>query len=572
MVEPNYKNKYPPIGLMKISTYYKVKGSCVDFRKGIIPVEEVKKYDRVLITTLFTFDFALCIATIQFYIKALGVENVYVGGIAATIMPEKFRESVPEIQLITGQLYSSTLLGYKDDVNIDLLELDYDMLWDIDYRYPMEDSYFIYTSRGCIRKCPFCAVRILEPHFIECNNIEEQIDRVDREYGVKRNLLIMDNNFLHSSVIQNVIDSLKRLGFERGNNKVKKNNIIRYYLRSLLFRFNEGREYGSLLSRIKTVIKSINVRRVSKEHTQLVQELLQNINLPDKEVAHYLLTNDVKITNFFDQYFYQKITRYVDFNQGLDARLFDENKAKLLSELALKPCRIAFDDIKLKEVYFAAIDLAYKQGIRYFSNYLLYNFNDGPEELWQRLSLNIDFCEKHSEMKLFSFPMKYAAIDRTDRDYVGEKWNRKYLRAINVILNVTKGIVAKEKDFFVRAFGSSENEFLEILLMPDEFIRFRDFFDDTGLIKVWKMLYSLLTEQEKLQLIDILERMVGEPEVLDYSYGNNIDIILPLYKLTKFKVENNNKYFEHYVSEKMSEVEHEYMREPVLLNSGNKEF
>lgn len=66
--------------------------------------------------------------------------------------------------------------------------------------------------------------------------------------------------------------------------------------------------------------------------------------------------------------------------------------------------------------------------------------------------------------------------------------------------------------------------------------------------------------------------MVGEPEVLDYSYDNNIDIILPLYKLTKFKVESNSKYFEHYVSEKISEVEHEYMREPVLLNSGNKEF
>lgn len=97
--------------------------------------------------------------------------------------------------------------------------------------------------------------------------------------------------------------------------------------------------------------------------------------------------------------------------------------------------------------------------------------------------------------------------------------------------------------------------------MPDEFIRFRDFFDDNGLIKVWKILYALLTEQEKLQLIDILERIVGEPEVLDYYYGNKIDIILPLYKLTKFKVESNNKFFEHYVSEITSEVENEYMRE-----------
>ena len=34
LVEPNYKNKYPPMGLMKIATYYRRLGDDVRFFKG----------------------------------------------------------------------------------------------------------------------------------------------------------------------------------------------------------------------------------------------------------------------------------------------------------------------------------------------------------------------------------------------------------------------------------------------------------------------------------------------------------------------------------------------------------
>ena len=34
LIEPNYRNKYPPMGLMKISTYYKELGDNVTFFKG----------------------------------------------------------------------------------------------------------------------------------------------------------------------------------------------------------------------------------------------------------------------------------------------------------------------------------------------------------------------------------------------------------------------------------------------------------------------------------------------------------------------------------------------------------
>ena len=143
LVEPNYKNKYPPIGLMKISTYFKKKGDFVEFHKGLMPQSEVTEFNNVFITTLFTFDFDMCVQTINYYIEIVGRNNVYVGGIAASILPEKFRDAIPGLNVLTGQLVSSNILGYDDDVNVDILELDYDILWDISYEYPAADSYFI---------------------------------------------------------------------------------------------------------------------------------------------------------------------------------------------------------------------------------------------------------------------------------------------------------------------------------------------------------------------------------------------------------------------------------------------
>ena len=53
LVEPDYKNKYPPIGLMKIATYHRRKEDYVEFYKGKAPYTTIVNFDRVYITTLF---------------------------------------------------------------------------------------------------------------------------------------------------------------------------------------------------------------------------------------------------------------------------------------------------------------------------------------------------------------------------------------------------------------------------------------------------------------------------------------------------------------------------------------
>ena len=101
--------------------------------------------------------------------------------------------------------------------------------------------------------------------------------------------------------------------------------------------------------------------------------------------------------------------RYVDFNQGLDARLLTPEKMKRLAEIPIQPLRIAFDSWSLKDTYEKAVRLAAANGIRSMSNYLLYNYKEKPIDLYLRLKLNIDLCEE-LDVNIYSFPMKYHPI------------------------------------------------------------------------------------------------------------------------------------------------------------------
>ena len=175
---------------------------------------------------------------------------------------------------------------------------------------------------------------------------------------------------------------------------------------------------------------------------------------------------------------------------------------------------------------------------------MLIHNKDNPKDLWNRLFLNIDFCEKHPKIKsLFSFPMKYASIEHTDRSYIGVLWNKKYLKSINVILNVTSGVVPKEKNFFFRAFGRSVDEYLEILVMPDDYIRYRDYFEKAGLIQRWTEEYRKLTRGEREELVAILSTVDTETAAVEQKHSSALNGILLFYTVKKSKMEQNRFYY-----------------------------
>lgn len=503
LVEPNYQNKYPPIGLMKLATYHKQKGDHVIFYKGKAPFVLITKVDRVYITSLFTFYFDITVDTINHYTQYINKENIFLGGIAATIMPERFRKATGLNNILLNQLTDSQAIGYSDHINIDILPLDYDILDDVEYEYGT-DNFFAYATRGCPRKCKFCAVKILEPVFLDTNNLYEQIIYVRENFGDKRNIMMMDNNIIFSEHLEDICSSLLTLGFVNNSPTYMPPNPAALFYKKLYRRLERQESIWLLeerfISFLEKFIKRIKNTSVLSDISEI---LVQLRNTSDKSAT--LLEHKDLIINTVEKYRTKKrLQRYVDFNQGLDARLLTDEKMAILARLPLRPFRLAYDNIASTEAYVAAFECAYKYGVRHFSNYLLYNFDDTPEDLWQRIRKNIDLYNKYQDISAFSFPMKYAPVDMTDRSYIGIYWNKKYLSAMNLILNVTKGVVAKELDFFERAYGRSPEEFKEILAMPNNFIKYRNHFEKNGLIERWRLAYRNLSIKKRNALLEDL--------------------------------------------------------------------
>lgn len=165
-----------------------------------------------------------------------------------------------------------------------------------------------------------------------------------------------------------------------------------------------------------------------------------------------------------------------------------------MSEIPIRPLRIAFDYIGMQKQYVEAVRLAAKYEIKELSNYLLYNFKDKPEELYNRMKINIDLAQE-LKVSIFSFPMKYIPLfgeEAKDRKYIGKHWNKKYIRAIQSILNVTKGIVASGRSFFEIAFGKDVEAFKNLLYMPETYIVYRKIFEEEGLTNAWLNDFNLV--------------------------------------------------------------------------------
>ncbi|AUW60505.1 radical SAM protein (plasmid) [Sphingobium sp. SCG-1] len=448
LIEPGYKNKYPPLGLMKIAQYHGPHGKKdrVRFIKGNDRSVLKQAWDRIYVTTLFSFEYPKISETIDFAIEASNgqPDKVFVGGIAASLMHERFLEERRwhGARFIQGLLSDAPALAlqldafseefYADDVAgepIENLVPDYGILEQIEYRYPVRDAYFAYCSRGCIRKCHFCGVPKLEGALRDTESLTALVQSIDRLYGPKKDLILMDNNVVASAKFKDIIAEIRDLGFVPG-----------------------------------------------------AKLLREGARTP--------------------------VQRRVDFNQGVDARILCKDPMYLreLATICLKPLRIAFDHLGVKKPYEQAVRYAAEYGLTELSNYMLYNFHDNPADLFERMRLNVTLNEELG-VRVWSFPMRYQPTNRPDRGHIGEKWTRYQLRSLQIVLQATHGVVSGEPAFFRRAFGDTFAEFESILTLPHDFIFNRDWYeeyDGRHRLGEFREAFARLDAAERAELLQLL--------------------------------------------------------------------
>lgn len=602
LIEPNYKNKYPPMGLMKIATYHKMLGDDVTFYKGefknfilneiynellekllnndsnidwndyrSIIIEYIKKglianydkltalsdnilveenlkyyrnyylkklyvtnpkWDRICITTLFTFYWNKTVDTINnFKVLCKDINQVKVGGIAASLVPNEI-EKETGIKPYVGLLDKGGEYDDDNSIIIDHLPLDYSILNEIDYTYPENEGYYAYMTRGCINKCTFCAVPKIEPKFNCFIGIKEQIEYINKRYGPKKNLLLLDNNVLASSRFDDIIDEIKECGFYKGATFREPNKYEIAY-NGLINGYNDRGYINKIVDLYKVIYK-----RCNEKQQEEIYILLYNGKLLTKNTATKVKI--IEVDNYFRPLF-EKFhnprpkVRHVDFNQGIDARLINEYNIKRLAEIPIYPLRIAFDSWRLRDVYEKAIRLAAKNGIKNMSNYLLYNFQEPPVELYYRMKLNVELCDE-LKISIYSFPMKYHPIQDPkyfrNRTYIGKYWNRKFIRSIQAILNSTKGKVGRGKSFFEEAFGRNEKEFEKLLYMPEAMIIYRFFYKENGITEKWWNDFNSLSDK-KLEKLKEIVKVNDFSNISDLTKDEEILNVLEYYTISK---------------------------------------
>lgn len=489
LLEPGYSNKYPPIGLMKISYFHKyIHHDYVRFAKGKLQdAFNGKKWDRVYVTTLFTFEWQKTKEAIEYALSVVkDPTQVYTGGILATLMPELIAENFPTVKNNTGLLDKKGTLGLEHEECIDRLTLDYGILDDIadEYVYPAHDAYFTYMTRGCGMKCAFCAVQTLEPEYYPYISIANTIRRVDEQFGPKKDLLLMDNNVLRSPRFDEIIDEIKALGFAKGATYInpKTGKKVQRFVD-----FNQGLDAFLLTPHKAKRLGELAIRpaRIAFDHIEDAEAYKKAIRLCAQNgithMSNYLLYNGVDFTG---------------------------------------------------------------KGHSYQA--------DTPEDLYERMHISMDLQEEliestENKIAIFSFPMRYIPLEDLKRGFVGTHWNPKYLRALQRMLIPTQGKGVSSRSFFEADFGKTSEEFVRALAMPENHLGWRGDFiprkNETPMeIKARKRVWdeNQLYLREWNRLFDLLG---NSREVFISSIGDNnttVDRFVSLSDVT------HKKLFIHY--------------------------
>jgi len=268
LVWPNYYSQYPPLGLLKLAAYHREKGDKVCLVRP--PYPSAWTPDLILVTSLFTYSWKAIRDAVTFYQNLYPSAPVFLGGIYASLMKDHAEANIPGITYVhTGLVEEAEdfLPAY------DLLEN-----WMPDWK-----GSIVFTSRGCVRRCPFCAVPRLEPTFTERASVKPFI------YPGHNRIVLWDNNFLASEHAGDILEELATLkikgNFDRGPR--------------FAVDFNQGldarllnRDYAKAIARLRIpTIRLAYDQTVYRESVRQAIEYLNEAGISPRKIVVYVMYN-----------------------------------------------------------------------------------------------------------------------------------------------------------------------------------------------------------------------------------------------------------------------------------------
>ncbi|OYD14502.1 hypothetical protein CH330_08450 [candidate division WOR-3 bacterium JGI_Cruoil_03_51_56] len=172
---------------MKLGRYHRNRGDRVKLVRGL----NGAGYDPdiIYVTSLFTYAWQPVHEVIRYYLARYPKAKLTVGGIYATLCTDHLREE----------------FGYRIRIQkgvvpeLDDLRPDYSLV-------PDWNASIVFASRGCIRKCPFCSVPMLEPEFTARKTIRRLI------HPRHKRIIFWDNNILASPHWRDIFAQLAEFG------------------------------------------------------------------------------------------------------------------------------------------------------------------------------------------------------------------------------------------------------------------------------------------------------------------------------------------------------------------------
>ena len=200
-VEPDYYSKYPPLGLLKLAKMEERNWNDVKLVRGLNENIDFVP-NKIYITSLFTYSWRPVHQAIEHYHKMFPNAEIHVGGIYATLMPHNIRNQYPFVKIHQGLVNEAE----------NLLPAYY-LLNQVD-KWRMWKKSIVFTTRGCIRKCPFCVVPKLEGGLKEPKYTIRPLIHPDHN-----EVVIWDNDFLASPYAKDVLIELRDGGYRADFNQ-----------------------------------------------------------------------------------------------------------------------------------------------------------------------------------------------------------------------------------------------------------------------------------------------------------------------------------------------------------------